>query len=128
MKVRLSHPCVSLCMAGALCAMGMSSGIAAADGDAAAGARKSIYCAYCHGSDGNPPYKGAPRLAGQDADVLVAKMKLQTEALGAHELMIEAFVTGRAMNDQDMNDLAAYFSRQAARDTMQPIPPKSPDK
>ncbi|MBI1284506.1 MAG: c-type cytochrome [Thiobacillus sp.] len=128
MKVRLSHPCVSLCMAGALSAMGMSSGIAAADGDAAAGARKSIYCAYCHGSDGNPPYKGAPRLAGQDADALVNKMKLQTEALGAHELMIQAFLTGRAMNDQDMNDLAAYFSRQPVRDPVPPADTKSPDK
>lgn len=115
-------------MAGAFSGVSLLSGIAAADGDAAAGARKSIYCAYCHGSDGNPLYKGAPRLAGQDANVLVNKMKLQTEAFGAHELMIQAFLTGRAMNDQDMNDLAAYFSRQPVRDPMQPVLPTPPEK
>jgi cytochrome c553 len=128
MKVRLSRPCLSLCMAGALSGMSLLSGIAAAEGDAAAGARKAIYCAYCHGPDGNPLDKAAPRLAGQDADVLVNKMKLQTEALGAHELMVQAFLTGRALNDQDMNDLAAYFSRQPAGDPMPPADPRSPDK
>jgi cytochrome c553 len=42
--------------------------------------------------------------------------------------MIQAFLTGRAMNDQDMNDLAAYFSRQPVRDPMQPAPPTPPAK
>ena len=115
-------------MAGAISGMSLLSGAAAAEGDAIAGARKAIYCAYCHGSDGNPLDKAAPSLAGQDADALVNKMKLQTEALGAHELMIQAFLTGRALNDQDMNDLAAHFSRQPVRDPMQPASPKPPDK
>jgi cytochrome c553 len=128
MKYRLSPPWVSLCMAGAISGMSLLSGAAAAEGDAVAGARKAIYCAYCHGSDGNPLDKAAPRLAGQDADILVNKMKLQTEALGAHELMVQAFLTGRALNDQDMNDLAAYFSQQPVRDPLQPVSPKPPEK
>jgi cytochrome c553 len=97
-------------------------GLAAA-GDAQAGAQKSIFCAYCHGADGNPLDEAAPRLAGQPADVLVAKMKHQTKVMGAHELMIQAFRTGRALNDRDMNDLAAYFSRQPVRQTVQAAPP-----
>jgi cytochrome c553 len=126
MKDRLSHPLVVLCMAGVF--SGFGSGPAAAAGDAAAGAAKAIFCAYCHGSDGNPLDKAAPRLAGQDADVLVAKMKLQTEALGPHELMIQAWRTARALNDQDMNDLAAYFSQQPVREPLQTASPQPPGK
>jgi cytochrome c553 len=94
-----------------------------AAGDAAAGAQKSIFCAYCHGPDGNPLDNAAPRLAGQDADTLVAKMKHQTKVMGRHELMIQAFRTGRALNDKDMADLAAYFSSQPARQTVQSASP-----
>lgn len=99
-------------------ALGVGGGALAAGGDPQAGAQKSIFCAYCHGSDGNPLDEAAPRLAGQPADVLVAKMKHQTKVMGAHELMIQAFRTGRALNDRDMNDLAAYFARQPVRQTV----------
>ncbi len=122
MKYRLSRQLMVLSIAGVAAGVSMWSAPATAEGDAAAGARKSIYCAYCHGPDGNPPDPAAPRLAGQNADTLVSKMKAQTEALGAHELMIQAFRTGRALNDQDMNDLAAYFSRQPVRETLQSPP------
>jgi cytochrome c553 len=118
MNFRLSHPLLCLCLAGASSGISMWSGVASA-GDAAAGAQKSIFCAYCHGSDGNPLDDAAPRLAGQDAKALVAKMKHQTRAMGQHELMIQAFRTGRALNERDMNDLAAYFSQQPVRETVQ---------
>ena len=112
-----------LCIAGTSTAIGSWSGAAVARGDAAAGAEKSIFCAYCHGSDGNPLDTVAPRLAGQDADTLVAKMKHQTKVMGRHELMTQAFRTGRAMNDRDMADLAAYFSSQPVRQTVQSANP-----
>jgi len=115
-------------MAGASSAAGVWSSSAAAAGNAAAGAEKSIFCAYCHGSDGNPLDNAAPRLAGQDADTLVAKMKHQTKVMGQHELMIQAFRTGRALNDKDMNDLAAYFSQQVVRETVQAAAPQPPAK
>ncbi len=123
MKTRFSQQLFLLCMAGASSAAGVWSSSAAAAGDAAAGAEKSIFCAYCHGSDGNPLDNAAPRLAGQDADTLVAKMKHQTKVMGQHELMIKAFRTGRALNDKDMNDLAAYFSSQPVRQTVQAASP-----
>jgi len=96
-------------------------GAAAAAGDAAAGAKRAIYCAYCHGLDGNPLDNAAPRLAGQDAEILVSKMKGKVQSRSAHELMLQAFQTGRLENDRDMNDLAAYFSQQPVRE----IPPVS---
>lgn len=123
MKNRFSRQLLVLCMAGASSAAGVWSGSALAVGDAAAGAQKSIFCAYCHGPDGNPLDNAAPRLAGQDADTLVAKMKHQTKVMGRHELMIQAFRTGRALNDRDMADLAAYFSSQPARQTIQSANP-----
>jgi len=43
-------------------------------------------------------------------------------------LMIQAFRTGRALNDKDMNDLAAYFSQQVVRETVQAAAPQPPAK
>jgi cytochrome c553 len=120
MKNRLSRQLLLLCIAGTSSGIGVWSGAAAAAGDPVAGAAKSVYCAYCHGPDGNPLDNKAPRLAGQDASVLVTKMKLETEAFGAHEFMVQAFMTGKFLNDEDMNDLAAYFSRQPVREIAQP--------
>ena len=128
MKYRVSRQLVLLFMAGTASGMGLLSGTAVAAGNATAGAEKAIFCAYCHGSDGNPLDNAAPRLAGQNADVLLAKMKHQTQVMGKHELMIQAFRTGRALNDRDMNDLAAYFSQQPVRETVQSASAQPPEK
>lgn len=128
MKYRLTRQLMLLCMAGASSGASLWSGAATAAGDAAAGAEKSIFCAYCHGTDGNPLDKAAPRLAGQNQETLVAKMKHQTKTMGQHELMIQAFRTGRALNDRDMNDLAAYFSQQPARGSVQTASPQLSEK
>lgn len=94
----------------------------AAGGDVEAGARLSFFCAYCHGPDGNPYYPGAPRLAGQDAATLISKMKAKREAyLDEHRnMMMVAFMTAGCLNDQDIENLAAYFAKQAARDETRP--------
>lgn len=115
MPFRMTRRALLLPLAAAI--LSVASNSALAGGNPEAGKQKSIFCAYCHGSDGNPLDAGAPRLAGQDAAVLVTKMKHQTRVMGQHELMIQAFRTGRALNDQDMNDLAAYFSGQPVRQT-----------
>jgi len=118
MKYRMSRQMFVLCMAGAASGMGLMSGAAVAAGDIEAGARKAIFCAYCHGLDGNPIDAAAPRLAGQKADILVDKMKA---SMDKNELMMQAFHTGRILNDRDMDDLAAYFSQQAVRETVKPV-------
>ncbi len=99
-------------------AVSMDSAIAA-DGDAEAGARLSIFCAYCHGSDGNPYYPGAPRLAGQEAETLVSKMKAKRKAYqnDHRNLMMATFVTAGCFNDRDIENLASYFSKQIVRST-----------
>jgi cytochrome c553 len=87
--------------------------------DAAAGGRKSIFCAYCHGADGNPTDGGAPRLAGQSAQVLAAKMKRQTPHQNHTHPMLQAFITA-GLNDADREDLAAYYAKQPVRETAPP--------
>ena len=99
-------------------AMGMlavSNIAVAAGGDAAAGARKAIFCAYCHGADGNPTDGNIPRLAGQSARSLVVKMKHQVPYQDMQHPMMRAFITGGVLNDQDIENLAAYFAKQPIR-------------
>lgn len=92
------------------------------EGDAAAGARKAIFCAYCHGSDGNPPFADqVPRLAGQTAKNLVIKMKYQVPSQNQHHEMMQAFQTGGLLNDRDIENLAAYFASQPIRTDAQAV-------
>ncbi|MFO7541297.1 MAG: hypothetical protein R6W97_00610 [Thiobacillus sp.] len=119
MKYRFSRQLQWLYLVGATLGVGVCGTPAAANESATTSPAKTLFCAYCHGPDGNPTDNAAPRLAGQDADVLVAKMKGQIEAIGPHEFMLQAFQTGRVMNDRDMKALANYYSRQPVRETVQ---------
>ena len=84
---------------------------ALAAGSAEAGKQKSQACAACHGPDGNQPTTpDFPRLAGQHPDYLLKA--LHDYKSGARKNPIMA---GQVANlkDEDMADLAAYFSEQA---------------
>jgi len=83
----------------------------AAKGDVAAGEQKSKVCQACHGKDGNgvPNMDMYPRLAGQYADYLVKALKDYKS--GARKNPIMAGFAG-TLEEQDMLDLAAYFSAQ----------------
>jgi cbb3-type cytochrome c oxidase subunit III len=80
-----------------------------AAGDAAAGKQKSATCAACHGADGNSNNPEWPKLAGQNAAYLIKQ--LQNFKSGER---VNATMNGMAANlsEQDMEDLAAYFSNQ----------------
>ncbi len=87
-----------------------SASIAAfAQGDAAAGQAKSALCATCHGADGNSELSINPKLAGQSA-AYIAK-QLQDYKSGARANATMAAMVG-GLSDQDMLDLAAWFSSQ----------------
>lgn len=86
------------------------------DGDAEAGKAKSATCAACHGPDGNSPLAMYPKLAGQHAPYLYKQLteyKLGMTTAGK-EGRSNAIMFGMvaALSDQDMKDLAAYFSSQ----------------
>lgn len=88
--------------------MGVS-GFANAEGDAEAGKSKAAVCAGCHGADGNSAVASFPKLAGQNVKYLVKQM----QDIKSGERSVPA-MTGllSGSSDQDMDDIAAYFSSQ----------------
>ncbi|WP_462179296.1 c-type cytochrome [Pseudoalteromonas gelatinilytica] len=91
-----------------------ASNATAFDGDVNAGKEKSTTCAACHGPDGNAPVNIYPKLAGQHADYIYKQLKDLKLGMtsGGKEGRMDPVMSGMAMplSDQDMKDLAAYFS------------------
>jgi cytochrome c553 len=92
----------------ALFLMGATTSAQAIDGDPEAGQEKSSTCVACHQADGNSASDMYPKIAGQHADYLYKQLK----EFKAQETRSNAQMTGMVagLNDQDMKDLAAYFS------------------
>jgi len=80
-----------------------------AGGDAASGQALSQTCAACHGSDGNSTVETNPKLAGQHESYLVQALKSYRS--GARQSPIMSGFAA-ALSDQDIADLAAYYSSQ----------------
>jgi len=95
----------NLCFAIALSA----TGFAYAGGDAEAGKAASAVCAACHGADGNSAIPTNPILAGQYESYLVHALKAYRSGARQNAIMA-GFAT--ALTDQQIADLAAYFSSQ----------------
>ena len=96
----------------ALCgtALGLMSVTVSAAGDADQGKEKSAACAACHGADGNSAIPANPRLAGQHASYLL--QALHDYKSGARKNPVMAAFAG-GLSEEDMEDLAAYFSSQS---------------
>ncbi len=78
-----------------------------AAGSASAGKGKAAICATCHGADGNSPSSAFPKLAGQGEAYIVKQLNdFKSEA---RENAIMAPMVA-ALSEQDIADLAAYFS------------------
>ncbi len=90
-------------------ALTLVSGLSVAAGDITRGQELSASCAACHGADGNSTIPANPKLAGQYDSYLVFVLKAYRD--GSRE---NALMNGMAANlsDQDIADLAAYFSSQ----------------
>ena len=85
-----------------------SSSIIAA-GDAEAGQTKSATCMGCHGLAGNSEIASFPKLAGQGEAYLLKQ--LQNFKSGERNNAIMAVVAS-LLSEQDMMDIAAYYSIQ----------------
>jgi len=81
-----------------------------AAGDAVAGKAKAATCNACHGANGVGIAPNFPNLSGQKADYLVAQLKAfkSGERKGASSAMMAPMAAG--LSEQDMMDLAAYYS------------------
>ncbi|MGA9575816.1 MAG: c-type cytochrome [Lysobacterales bacterium] len=82
---------------------------ALAIGDADAGQTKAAVCAACHGADGNSVVPNWPKIAGQHAAYLQRQLGL---IKGGERTVVEMAPIVVNLSDQDMADLAAYFSMQ----------------
>jgi cytochrome c553 len=93
------------------CALAFAGQIAIAQeaGDATAGAAKAATCTACHGLNGNSVNPEWPVLAGQNAAYLSDQIQRFRGGKRANALM-QPMV--QALSDQDIADLAAYFSAQ----------------
>lgn len=80
---------------------------ALAAGDAEAGKAKSATCVACHGQDGIGTAPIYPNLCGQKEQYLVAQIKAFRDGDRTNELM-QPMVAN--LSDQDVEDLAAYYS------------------
>lgn len=76
----------------------------AAEGDPAAGKRKTVTCNACHGQSG---FKSMPRLGGQSAVYLIAALHAYKEDRRAHATMRDV---AHALSERDIVDLAAHYA------------------
>lgn len=89
----------------------LATGNSVAEGNVEAGKTKSVVCGACHGADGNSGNKEWPSLAGQGAGY-IAKQLSDFKTKARTNATMEPLVEN--LSEQDMLDLAAYFSSQTA--------------
>jgi len=80
-------------------------------GDVDAGQEKAAVCAACHGVDGNSVVPNWPKIAGQYAPYLQRQLTLIKSGSRPVPEMAGIVIN---LSEQDMADLAAYFSSQTA--------------
>lgn len=81
-------------------------------GNADNGAKKAAVCAACHGPGGNSANPEWPNLAAQGAPYLYAQLKAFKSGQRKNALMSAQAAN---LSDEDMRDLAAYYSQQSAK-------------
>jgi cytochrome c553 len=96
-----------------ICAAAFGSSVPAlAAGTKEAGQTKSTPCIACHGVDGNSANPEWPSIAGQHESYLVDQLKAFRAGARQNPLMTPM---AAALSDQDIDDLAAWYSSQTPR-------------
>lgn len=91
----------------AMLGLTLASSLVYAGGDAAAGQAKTAMCAGCHGADGNSAAPNFPKLAGQGEKYLTKQLH---DIKSGSRTVLEMTGMLNAFSDQDLADIAAYFS------------------
>jgi|TARA_B110000196_G_C20931663_1_gene560234 cytochrome c553 len=86
-------------------------GEARAEGNAERGQPLTALCMACHGPDGNSITATFPNIAGQNAQYLLKQMQEFKSNARSAPLMTGMLT---AFNDQQLEDIAAYYSKQKA--------------
>lgn len=84
----------------------------AGPGDAARGKAKTEVCTACHGPDGNSVNPIWPKIAGQSYKYLVKQLIEYRKGQQGDRFDPVMFGMVQSLSDQDINDLAAFYSTQ----------------
>lgn len=93
-------------------AISVTASVWAEGGNAEAGKTKSATCAACHGADGNSVNPEWPKLAGQHPSYIIKQLMNFKNDERVNAVMSP---NAKPLSDEDMADLAAYFSSQTAK-------------
>jgi cytochrome c553 len=85
----------------------VASGSVCSAGDVKAGRTKALMCQACHGLDGLSKTPDAPSIAAQTEPYIVAQLQAFKSGARKNDAMS---VVAPSLSDNDIEDLAAYFS------------------
>ena len=112
MKPTASRRFGARALLGGVLLFGALPGAALAEGNVEAGAEKAYTCLGCHGVEHYvnvyPTYH-VPRIAGQNAEYLIAALKAYRSGTRKHQTMQ---ANAGLLSDQDIEDVAAWFAAQ----------------
>jgi len=91
---------------------------AAGEGDAKRGSHKAKACQVCHGKGGRSTKSTYPVLAGQHAKYIVKQLKAFKSGTRKDPIMNGMAST---LNEQDMLDVAAFFSSNKSHPELPPV-------
>jgi cytochrome c553 len=89
-----------------------------AESDIKAGKEKSTACAGCHGENGNSMVSTFPKLAQQHSSYLIKQLQ-GFKGGTRNDPMMSSVAQG--LNDEDMADIAAFYSSQKISDNPKPV-------
>ncbi|WCE30431.1 c-type cytochrome [Vibrio sp. SCSIO 43137] len=95
---------------GMMMAAALFSGATLAAGDPAAGKAKAAVCGACHGVDGIAVIDGYPNLKGQNAAYIQSSIKAYRSKQRNGGLAAVMQAQAMILSDQDIENLAAYYS------------------
>lgn len=75
--------------------------------DAAAGKKKAVMCAVCHGLDGLSKNPDAPNLAGDSAGYITKQLHAFQSGARQHDQMS---IIAKGLSEDDVGNLAAWYS------------------
>ena len=103
--MRSAYPKAALLFA-SVCLLGAGASVCSA-GDVKAGRAKALMCQACHGLDGLSKVPDAPNIAGQTEPYVIAQLQAYKSGARKNDAMS---VVAPSLSDNDIEDLAAYFS------------------
>ncbi len=84
-------------------------------GDPAEGRKLARQCSTCHGIDGYAKIPIAPHIGGEPANYIASQLTAFREGTRTHEMMS---VVAKSLTDQQIADLAAWYSDHKATATL----------